>query len=239
MKKKIIFVGVACFLLVGCNGTGTKDTVTTPSTEPVAASESANQESGPKTVMPLPVKYTDNASDKMPDGEYSVSLDAKSLEKTENGYQVTLEFYQYDRYIAADIDNLKSGDSIQLKGELVEVSKVTENKDRDGKVLSISVNGGTEEGGFDLLLLGGEYRTTSLDDVPLYYSIGKGTLPISKEVVIKDCIDYEKLPDGVTSGFKELPENITGDDAEYWTQANTTVKIKDNQIVRIDRHWTP
>ena len=226
-------------LLVGCNRTGAKNTVTTPSVEPVATSESTNQESESKTIMPLPVKYTDNASDKMPDGEYSVSLDAKTLEKTETGYQVTLEFYQYDRYIAADINNLKIGDSIQLQGELVDVDEVTENKGRDGKVLGVSVNGGTEECGFDLLLCGGEYRTTSLDDIPLYYSIGTGTLPISKDVVIKDCIDYETLPDGVTSGFQELPQSITEENADYWAEINTTVKIKDNQIVRIDRHWMP
>lgn len=76
-------------------------------------------------------------------------------------------------------------------------------------------------------------------DVPLYYSIGKGTLTISKDMTVQDCIDYETLPDGVESNYEALPDSITKQYPDCWTEAYTVVTVKDGEIVKIVRNWRP
>lgn len=243
MRKKIfILAGVACLAFTGCgNGNDNQGSNIGTSANAVVATKEAEvpeKEEG-TTVMPLPAIYTDKASDEMPDGEYSVSLDVHSFNDKGDGYQLGMEFYNYDRYAIADIDSLNPGDTIQVQGQEVKVTDISFNKDQDGNVVCGSINGGTEEDGIDLLLLDDCYRTTSLDDVPLYYSIGKGTLTISKNVTVKDCIDYETLPDGVESNYEALPESIVNQNPESWTQANTVVTVKDGKVVKILRNWRP
>lgn len=243
MRKKIfILAGIACLAFTGCgNGNDNQGSNTGGTANPVVATEEADalQKEAGTTVMPLPALYTDKASDEMPDGEYSVALDVGSLKETDAGYQMSMEFYDYDRYAIDDIDSLKPGDTIQVQGKDVKVTDIALNKDQDGNIVCDSINGGIEEGGVDLLLLKDCYRTTSMDDVPLYYSIGKGTLTISKDMTLKDCIDYDTLPDGVESRYDTLPDSITKQEPECWSQAYTVVTVKDGVIVKIVRNWRP
>lgn len=269
MKKKLYLITLTTTLLLAGCGTSNKTTSTTPTVEPSATitqQPTATEESPAETtipeetlsaasstdaatetaasttgfsVTPLPARYTDKASENMPDGTYNVTIYSDEIKQDGDTYKATLSFYDYDRYNVADIEKLKEGDYIQVQKQNVLVESKVENKDKDGNVVGITINGGVEEDGVDLLMTENEYRTTSLDDIPLYYEIGDATLPISKDVKIKDCIDYEKLPDGVDSTFKDLPDCISKVDPEYWTVASTEVTIQDGEIVNIIRNWRP
>lgn len=245
MRKRIFMLAaIACLVFTGCGNEKSNNNQgnnTGASSHTVVVTEEAEtlEKQERTTVMPLPALYTEKASNEMPDGEYSVSLDVNSFNDKGDGYQLSMEFYDYDRYAMEDIDSLKSGDTIQVQGKEVKVEDIYFNKDEDGNVLAGSINGGVEQDGVDLLLLEDCYRTTSLDDVPLYYSIGKGMLTISKDVIVQDCIDYETLPNGVEYNYDALPECIAEQYPECWTQAFTVVTVKDGKVVKILRNWRP
>lgn len=240
MRKKIILVaGMSCVLVVGCSSIKNAPRKINSAghvTESVVISQSQKDA---KIVVPLPAVFTDKASDTMPDGKYSVSFGAKDLNKKDNGFTLTMEFYNYDRYSIGDVDSLVAGDVIQVRGKEVYIESIAWNKDKKDKVFGVDINGGTQEDGISLRLEEDCYRTTSLDDYPLYYSIGIGTLKLSENLKVQDCYDFETLPDGVVTEYKDLPENITKQRPECWSEANTVITVKSGQIAYIVRNWTP
>lgn len=240
MRKKFFMIGaMSCLLLAGC-GTVKSEVNDVNAAGIVTESVVTTQpEKGIMTVMPLPALFAEKAGDEMPDGDYSVSFATDDLQKTEKGYKIKMNFYDYDRYQKDDIDALTHGDVIQVAGKEVAVDSITWNKDNKGKVIGVDINGGTDEDGFSLRLEESIYRTTTLDDYPIYYSIGTGTLQVAKDMMIQDCYDYETLPEGVVTGYKDLPESITRSESEYWTQLNTAITVRNNEIVKIVRRWTP
>lgn len=241
MRKKVLFaLGLCCVMIAGCSDG--REYAQAKGEDAGIVSESVISTKTVKrvnTVMPLPAWYTDKAGNHMPDGEYPVSFRLKDLKKTVKGYALRMEFFDYDRYAVKDVKQLKKGDSIQVQHKMVKVESVTWNKDKEGTVTLVDINGGTEENGLSLLLDEEEYRTTSLDDYPLYYSIGKVTAAISRDMTCQDCYDYETLPDGIITGYEDLPGSITKSQLKYWTQSNTTVTIRNEEIVKIARRWTP
>ena len=56
----------------------------------------------------------------------------------------------------------------------------------DSETGSVQINGGIENDGIDLMEDDGLYRTVTLDDYPVYYSVGKVTLPLSEDVTFED-----------------------------------------------------
>jgi len=236
MRKKLYVLGLASLLLMSCAPTVSNDKVEVTPIVSVAATE--NTDAG-NTVSPLPAKYAEQASDNMPNGTYAVNLHSNDLKQNDDGFQVALSFYDYDRFTKEDVNSLQAGDSIQIQNQIVSVNSVEQYKDKDGNVIGMGINGGMEAGGVDLALRDEEYRTTTVDDVPLYYSIGEGTLPISKDVTIQDCNEYDSMPDGVVSNFKDLPDCITKVLPESWTQASTEITVKDGEIVKIYRRCMP
>lgn len=78
------------------------------------------------------------------------------------------------------------------------------------------------------------------DSSATYYSIGKGTIPVSKEFEFVDCFDYETLPDGVVTGYEDLPDSLTtGDGADYFIANNMEAVIRNGEIVQLVRNWVP
>ena len=93
-----------------------------------------------------------------------------------------MEVYTEDLYDAALISKLKAGDTLVYLGQPIVVRTVNV---KDGFV---TVNGGIEEGGADLMSnKGGTYRGTQLDDHSTYTKLGKVTLPLRKDFLLIDC----------------------------------------------------
>ncbi|MBQ2450853.1 MAG: hypothetical protein II273_04710 [Lachnospiraceae bacterium] len=271
MKRKLlIMTGICMLTLAGCqekqaeevqepspvlaeekeaagadNETASKEESTVQQTEVTAEA---------KAIMPLPAQYAEEAGDEMPDGTYPVSFTAKDLIQTEDGYTLTMEFYDYDRYDKDDIRSMKVGDTIHTtvkefadgvantihKDLVVESVNITSGEETEP--IGVDINGGIEEGGvylyydsdFDV------YVNMFWDSSATYYSIGTGTIPVSKEFEFVDCFDYETLPDGVVTGYEDLPDSLTtGDGADYFIANNMEAVIRNGEIVQLVRNWVP
>lgn len=272
MKRKLlIMTGICMLTLAGCQEKQAEEVQETPavsmdeketestgaevvSTEEIVTDQGTEASKEAKTIMPLPAQYAEEAGDEMPDGTYPVSFTAKDLIQTEDGYTLTMEFYDYDRYDKDDIRSMKVGDTIHTtvkefadgvantvhKDLVVESVNITSGEETEP--IGVDINGGIEEGGvylyydsdFDV------YVNMFWDSSATYYSIGTGTIPVSKEFEFVDCFDYETLPDGVVTGYEDLPDSLTtGDGADYFIANNTEAVIRNGEIVQLVRNWVP
>ena len=89
--------------------------------------------------------------------------------------QMDLKIYTYDTYDMVDIANLKVGDTVvRHYGEVKVVSK------EQSETGTISINGGLENGGFDLVTDDcGIFYETGFNDVKNWYEIGEATIRVS------------------------------------------------------------
>ena len=130
-----------------------------------------------------PVNVDDN---KLESGVYSVSFDPeKDLIQTDNGYSIHLKVYDYDKYKLEDIEKLKEGDTITVGGEDMKINTLEFNTDSADEK-TVSVNGGVENNGIDLIEENGVYRTLTMDIYPLYNLCGEATLAVSKDLTVED-----------------------------------------------------
>ena len=237
MKRKLlIMAGICMVTLAGCQGKQAESTAEV------------------KLITPLPAQYAEEAGDEMPDGTYPVSFTGDDLTETGDGYTLTMEFYDYDRYDKDDIRSMKVGDTINttvkeftedgantVRKDL-EIESVDVTNDESGEIIAAEINGGIEEGGiylyydsdFDV------YVNMFWDSSATYYSIGKGTIPVSEDFQFVDCFDYETLPDGVVTGYEDLPDSLTtGEGADYFIANNMEAVIRNGEIVQLVRNWVP
>ena len=120
-------------------------------------------------------------------------------------------------------------------------------KDAEGNILepgarvleplgTVFINGGLEEGGFDLFSDGGGvYYEAGFNDVKNWYEVGEATLRVSDELEFKDNIDPEKGEQIFYAG-----SFLVGEDTNYnFTPHNTTIRTENGQIVFMERIYTP
>lgn len=203
------------------------DTESEAGTETVADTEVSGA-----VVRPLDPLGT--AQDAMTDGGYSVSFTADDLVKTDDGYELTVEVYEYDRYGMDAIDNLTEGSVIQFCNKDITVDTV----EKDSETGSVQINGGIENDGIDLMEEDGLYRTVTLDDYPVYYSVGKVTLPLSEDVTFEDQADQNQDSDLPAAELSDLPAAIENSDTPFNCN-NTVITVRQEQIVQIIRYWVP
>lgn len=183
-----------------------------------------NMKESEAVVKPLyPLETAQNA---LADGEYSVSFTADDLIKIYGGYKLTVEVYEYDRYEMKDIDNLANGSKIQFCNKEITVDKVEKNSETG----FIQINGGIENDGIELMEDDGLYRTVTDNDYPVYYSVGKVTIPLSDDVTFEDQAGSEQESD--------LPNAIENSDISFSCN-NTVITVRQGQIVQIIRYLVP
>ena len=231
MKKNLLvtmLVGVV-LTVVAATGCG----ASAPDAETMVNTETGtNTEESEAVVKPLYPLET--AQDALADGGYSVSFTADDLMKTDAGYELTVEVYEYDRYEMEAIDNLESGSKIQFCNKEITVDKVEKNSET-GFVL---INGGIENDGIELMEEDGMYRTVTFDDYPVYYSVGKVTIPLADDITFEDQAASEQESEQPIAGLKDLPDAIENSDISFGCY-NTVITVRQEQIVQIIRHWVP
>ena len=195
-----------------------------------------NTETGTNTeeseAVVKPLYPLETAQDALADGGYSVSFTADDLIKTDGGYELTVEVYEYDRYEMEAIDNLESGSKIQFCNKEITVDKV------EKETGYIQINGGIENDGIELMEEDGLYRTVTFNDYPVYYSVGKVTIPLSDDVTFEDQAGSEQESDLPIVELKDLPDAIENSDISFGCN-NTVITVRQEQIVQIIRHWVP
>lgn len=177
----------------------------------------------------MPLYPLESAESAVADGGYAVAFSAADLKKTEDGYTLTAEIYDYDRYEIEEIDNLKQGDRIQICKQPVTVESIIA---EDG---TVHINGGTEAGGVDLVEDDGIYRTNGSDGQPLYYDLGSLTLPLSKDCTFEDQADPKGESEGTVYEYPELPAAIEKS-GEPFRAVDTVITVRMEQIVQIIRY---
>ena len=137
MKKNLLvtmLVG-AVLTVVAATGCG----ASAPDAETGVNTETGTNTEESETVV-KPLYSLETAQDALADGGYSVSFTADDLVKTDAGYELTVEVYEYDRYEMEAIDNLASGSKIQFCNKEITVDKVEKNSETG----FIQINGGIE-----------------------------------------------------------------------------------------------
>ena len=202
------------------------------------AENKANPENGTNTEEPVavvkPLYPLKSAEDALADGGYSVSFTADDLVKTDNGYELTVEVYDYDRYEMDVIDHLANGSKIEFCGNEITLDEIEKNPETG----YITINGGMEQGGMELLEEDGLYRTVTFDNDPVYYSVGKVTIPLSEDVTFEDQVKPGQKSDLPVVGLDELPEAIAKSELSFGCNS-TVVTVRQGQIVQIIRYWVP
>ena len=177
----------------------------------------------------MPLYPLESAESAVADGGYAVAFSAADLKKTEDGYTLTAEIYDYDRYEMEEIDNLKQGGRIQICQQPVAIGIITR---EDG---TVHINGGTKAGGVDLVEDDGIYRTNGSDGQPLYYDLGSLTLSLSKDCTFEDQADPKGESEGAVYEYPELSAAIEKS-GEPFRAVDTVITVRMEQIVQIIRY---
>ena len=100
----------------------------------------------------------------------------------------------------------------------------------------VYINGGLEEGGFDLFTdESGIFYETGFDDAKNWYEVGEATICVSADFAGYDNADPEQGELIIYPG-----DLLTGAVLDYnFTPYNTTIRVEDGQIVEMNRRYTP
>ena len=207
MKKMMLIMMMFCLLLTGCGNA---------------------QENTAATVSPLPDATMENLTDAI----LSVSLEEGDAYVDDTGkMQMDVKVYTYDKYDMVDIAELEEGDTIVTHSGEVEVTSIERT---EGGL--VCINGGLEEGGFDLFTdESGIYYETGFDDAKNWYEVGEATIRVSTDFVGYDNADPE-LGEVVLYPGSFLVGEVTN---YNFTPFNTTIRVEDGQIVEMNRMFTP
>ena len=240
MKKMLLIMTAVCLLLAGCQNT--KNSANAPAeetdkanTEAVAdqtgsaeQKEEAKQEEPAVTVNPLP----DSTMDNLTDAILAVSLEEGDAYVDDTGkMQMDLKIYTHDKYDMVDISTLKVGDTIVTHAGEVEVTAVEQS---DSGI--VYINGGLEEGGFDLVTdESGVYFETGFNDAKNWYEVGEATIRVSADFEGTDNADPD-LGEVILYPGSFLVGEVTNYD---FTPYNTTIRVEGGQIVEMTRVFVP
>jgi uncharacterized protein YcfL len=184
-------------------------------------------ENNTKVIKPLPETIDVNALDNC---TVAVSFEKGDARLSDNGKMLMdVTVYSYDLYDMTDVASLKENDVIVRKSEEITITEIE--RLESGLV---RINGGEENGGFDLISNDSTvYYEIGMSDIKAYYELGKVTLPVSDEF---EYID-ESEPDGEAKIYNQ------GDllaDIEYnFYPNNTSIVIENGTITKMNKVYMP
>lgn len=146
--------------------------------------------------------------------------------------QLKVTVYTYDLYDMIDIAMLKEGDTMVLRGQEVPVTSLTRTD-----YGSVEINGGLDVGGYELRTDNNTvFYETGYSDVKSYYALGEATLRVSADFIFTDASDLDK------GEITYYPGDFLTDDAGidyHFTPHNSSIVIKDGQVISMKRVYTP
>ena len=223
--KKSIFAIFLCILLTGCANANNQQEA--PAVLPLA--EETQAESAVSVIQPLP----DTTMETLADSTVHISFGENDFFRDESGnFYLHMQVYSYDKFDMVDISGLKAGDTILLSGDEIPVNSVERNE--QGTVL---VNGGLDEGGFDLATDdGGIYFVHGYSDMKSWNLVGEAEYPVWDDFVFTDSADLEQSE--IAYSAAELLDSFPLTAYGYQPQ-NITVRIENGQVVAMERIYTP
>ena len=189
-----------------------------------------NTETNAKVVSPLPETVDVN---KLDDCTVAISLAEGDAYVDDTGKMVMdVTVYSYELYDMVDIASLKENDVIIRKNEKIKVT----NLERLDSGL-VRINGGEENGGFDLISNDSTvYYEVGMNDIKNYYELGKVTLPVSDKFEYIDESDLEK-----EAKIYYSKDFLTDDaDIEYsFSPYNTSIIIENGIVIKMNKVYMP
>lgn len=147
---------------------------------------------------------------------------------------LTLQPFSMDLYSSEAIRRMKPGDKFLFDSDTLTVGTV----EFDGDY--VLINKGIEEGGADLRQEGnGFYRGVIWDDYATFTPLNSVTLPLSDTWTLIDCGENLTEPSIEVIADHQVYLDALPDYHEQFSPLNTSVEIKNGQIVSIARRWTP
>ena len=206
MKKILMTVFLIAVLLTGCGS----------EQEPAV------------TVAPLP----DTVMENLTDAVLSVSLKEGDAYVDDTGImRMDLKIYTYDKYDIVDISALKVGDILVTHAGDVEVASL-----ECSETGMISINGGLEAGGLDLVTDDSTiYFETGMNDAKNWYEAGEATIRVSVDFKFLDNRDPEQGEVLFYPGSFLIGEVTNYDFTPY----NTTIRVENGQIIEMNRIYIP
>ena len=193
-------------------------------------SQTGKEENNAKVINPLPETLDVNALDNC---TVAVSLEKGNAYVDDSGKMVMdVTVYSYELYDMVDISTLEENDVIVRQNKEV---KITGLERLDSGL--VRINGGEENGGFDLVSNDNTvYYETGMNDIKAYYELGKATLPVS--------VDFEYIDESVLDSEAKTyyPGDFLTDDAEIeynFTPNNTSIVIENGTIIKMNKVYMP
>lgn len=180
------------------------------------------------TVRPLP----DNTMENLQDAILAVSFGEGDVYVDDTGkLQMKAKIYTYDKYDMVDISMLQVGDTIVTHSGEVQVTAL----ERSATGI-LYVNGGLENGGFDLVTDdSGVYFETGYSDIKSWYQVGEATLRVSVDFKGSDISDLENGEIIIYPGSFLVEGAVKYD----FTPNNTTIRLAEGQVVELNRVYNP
>lgn len=226
MKLHILTILLICIFLSGCRNAETKPEQTT---EFAVVETEAEETVAAAVIRPLP----DTTMKELENSVLNISLEQNACLQSESGkIYLRMQIYTYEKFDLVDISGMKSGDIILLSGEEIPVKSVERND--QGTIL---VNGGLDEGGFDLATdENGVYFVHGYSDMKTWHPVGDVEFVVSDTFVFYDSADMERGT--VIYDAKDLLDAVPEAAFGYQPQ-NTTVRIENGQVAEMNRIYTP
>ena len=235
LKYKILAVLAAGIALTACGSSGTP--ASTPASSAVPASSHVAEEGVTEPINMLTWTLDDL------DREDTVTFIPAEITSGVQGGSLTAKIFSCDIYKKEDVEKLAVGDQITLHEEGAAwnqfVTVAVESIEKNDQYHLVTINGGMEEQyGLDLKLEeDGTYRTMTFDDYPVYYEMGEKTLPLAKNVVLKDS-SADLQAEAVVSTASAVAAVINAD-PDNWTVYNTTLVVQGGRVQEVRRIWVP
>lgn len=196
----------------------------------VTKTETESKEPNVNVISPLPETLDINALDNC---TVAISLENGGVYVNDSGKMVMdVTVYSYELYDMVDIASLKENDVILRKNEEVKVTEIE--RLETGLV---RINGGEENGGFDLVSNDSTvYYESGMNDIKAYYELGSVTLPVSDEFEYVDESDLD------ADAKKYFAGDFLKDDAgiEYnFSPNNTSIVIENGTIIKMNKAYMP
>lgn len=166
--------------------------------------------------------------------DWSASIDPAYVENNGGNWQMQVNLYSMDLYTEEDVSRLKEGMTFYAEGGALEVTSVAA-----GENGSVLINGGTEEGGYELVAsdTAGLYRISGMDDAATYTLGGILAMNIASDVALYDDSNPEE-GQKIYVGGNEIGEVLT-DFLHTFTERNTTVHFEDGRLTAIHNVYIP
>ena len=193
-----------------------------------AETTDANSSATKDAIKPLPETLDINALDNC---TVAVSLSKGDVKTSDSGKTViNATVYSYECYDMVDIAELSEDDVIIRKNEEVKVTKL----ERLDSGL-VRINGGEENGGFDLISNDSTvYFEVGANDAKAYYELGKAELSVSDEFEYVDASNEEAKTYHADDFLKE----DSGIDYNF-NPNNTSIVIENGTVIKMNKVYMP